>query len=130
MAVQRVAAVIQIFLCGHAQGLEIMLGTVPFPDAEELALMVATLDIQTDDLETLGTRIQKSVIAKEEQRIIESAEVIENIVKRAGGIKRFVAVFKRYERANSEKWRVLVDWYRHVAVPSCDLSDRNSLKLS
>jgi hypothetical protein len=89
-----------------------MLGYDPFPDIEELVMMVSALDAQTDDLAELGTRIPKSGIATEEQRIIESAEVIENIVKRAGGIGRIVRVFRQYRRKNEKGWRVLVDWYK------------------
>jgi hypothetical protein len=118
LAAQRVAAVIYFFLNGHTRGLEIMLGQDPFPDAEELALMADALNAQINDLQDLGTRIQKSGIAKEEQRIVESAEVIENIVKGAGGIKRFASVFNRYKKRSDEKWRALVDWYKYVAVRS------------
>jgi hypothetical protein len=116
MQTQRVGAVIYLFLGCHSRGLEIMLGKIPFPDVEELSLMLAYLRISGDEFEELGTRVQKSGSILREQSIIESAEIIEKIVRNAGGIERFVEVFKQCQYESSEKWRALVDWYKWVKV--------------
>ena len=113
---QNVGAVIYLFLGCHSRGLEIMLGKDPFPDAGELSVMLSSLRISGEGFEEIGTRVQKGSICLREQKIIEDAEVIQKIVEDAGGIERFIAVFRSCQQENSARWRALADWYRWVKI--------------
>ena len=114
--VQKIGAVIYLFLGVHAHGLEIMLGKFPFPSTEELSIMLSWLRGGTSFFEELGVNIQSGGLNFYAQNIVESAEVIEKIIKDAGGIERFNVVFRDCQRESSEKWRALVDWYKWVKV--------------
>ena len=120
--VQQIGAVIYLFLGCHARGLEIMLGKFPFPDTEELSMMLDWIrGGGNPSLNELGIQIQTSRLVLREQSIVESAEVIEKIIRGAGGIERFNEVFRDCQRESSAPWRALVDWYKWVKVgrPPC-----------
>ena len=114
--VQQIGAVIYLFLGCHARGLEIMLGKFPFPDTEELSMMLDWIRGGNPSLDELGIHIQTSGLILREQGIVESAEVIEKIIRDAGGIERFNEVFRDCQRESSNQWRSLVDWYKWVKV--------------
>jgi hypothetical protein len=119
----RLAIAIRIFLMGHSNGLDIMLGRVRFPDAEEIVMMLRHLSGTADTSEDLGVRVQFQNVIFYAQSVVEAADTLTAIIDDAGGMTRVVEVFQEYAKRNSEQWRALADWF--YGMPGTSDGDLN-----
>lgn len=101
--VREVEALISFILDRHAVGLLVLCGDEPWPTTADFAEMASCGGGGPD------IRVQGGIKTPEAQRIVESAEHHERVVKSAGGKERIIEVFRDLRKANGNDWRVLRD---------------------
>lgn len=89
-------------LMDYPQGLRILLGQVPAPDAGELYGIWRTVGGAADN-----TRVKTSRTAYEADIAISKAESFDEIIKNAGGWGHITAVTKQYKERYAVTWEIV-----------------------
>jgi beta-galactosidase GanA len=93
-------------ILAYPQGLSVLLGTVPPPSAMDIVLA-----FPSRSCDNLGIR---AASLTEQERIVEAADRIENIISMAGGWEHITRTIYDWRKSNSADWSLVVDHIRHV----------------
>jgi hypothetical protein len=96
-------------LLNYPQGLSMLLGAIPLPSAMDIVL---TFPARAP--ENLGIRNKYLRPIPEQERIVEAADRIDNIIGESGGWEHITRTIRDWAAKNNEDWSLMVDYIRHV----------------
>ena len=106
---EQLTAVI-IMTMEYPRGLDVLMGKVPPPPAEDIAEMITTCSSSSD----LGVRISGGKFSSEAERILMSEESFTGIIDAVGGWEHVNAVIRDWAENYSPTWNIIVDHVRWV----------------
>lgn len=93
------------FVLSQELGIAILLGTVPAPDATEIAEMVRSCNTCPD----IGIRVSGGTPIYQAESALLIAEPIEEIIHQAGGWEHITAAFRSYKETYPRQWIIISD---------------------
>ena len=106
---EQLTAVI-IMVMEYPRGLDVLMGKVPPPPAEDIAEMITSCSSSND----LGVRISGGKFSSEAERILMSEESFTGIIDAVGGWEHVNTVTRDWAESYSNTWNIIVDHVKWV----------------